>query len=47
VLRPSDDPNDLAQIQRDAIEDRLDHRMYRAILVEDAEIGRELLTRFT
>jgi hypothetical protein len=40
------DPNDLADILRAAIEDRLDHGMYQAILTEEAALRRELLSRF-
>jgi hypothetical protein len=40
------DPNDLADILRAAIEERLDRGMYQAILAEEAALRRELLSRF-
>jgi hypothetical protein len=41
------DPNDLAEILRDAIEKQLDHDVYRAGRAEEGQIRRELLARFS
>jgi hypothetical protein len=40
------DPNDLTAILRQAIEARLDHAVYQAVLDEEAAIRQELLSRF-
>jgi hypothetical protein len=39
------DPSDLAEIVRDAIEDRFAYGTYRAVLAQEERLRRELLNR--